>query len=490
MKTFALVLSLTCTAVISGQSVMIPDSTVAGLDTVATVASNHWTHAENLEAEEADWVQTLLVKNPDLKAFNFNTFDKAESYPSISTDGLHMFFVHHQSVDWVFYTSRKTLADDWSVPVPIKINGLSLAGPGDGPAGENATGGRLLSAAFAPDEKHIYVSGLWDGEAHLIYLIADEKETAVFQFQHECSFVNATGEMEKPGFLSCMSFCDDGRQMFAYANKDMTCYTLSGDRTWRVLYKLGTDGSIMGRVTQDGKYFIGAEGRDFGDDDETVFLIRRNSKEENFKPDNAFELYTLQNKEAHLLQPDYCPESGELLMVINNRPVWESNSVYFVKVNITDDLPPYVRDNEIVILETEASTSVEDVLVYEIPATDPGKVPEPAVAQTPRVQRPETYKSLEQSDGITASKIALGLPFPNPASQVIHFYYQAKAVESAESTKVWIHDMSGKVVYQGLLPGGNREASVNISSLAPGTYTLSVGISGLQSDGVRFSVAR
>lgn len=427
----------------------------------------------------------LLAQNPDLKGFNFNHDNKAESYPSLSNDGLHLFFVHNQSIDWIFYTSRKTLQDDWEVPVPLRISGVDFGGSADG------TSARLLTATFAPDTNNIYVSGIWNGKAHLLHLKKEGGPKGAYAFDFECSFQDALGAPQELDFISNMSFCNEEREMFVYINRTQMCYSREADQIWKFKYMVGSEGEYIGRVSEDGKSLIlsiGSEGEKSSR--QQIIVVRRTDYSEVFNMDKAFLLYELNSRDAFLNQPAYCQSSGELVLVINNEHYWDSNNIFFVHADVSADLPHYVPESMPAtsyaeIVETDAEPMLEREYIQE-----PVALPSDTKRVNEFVAPSENQKLIETATGVIESKISIGMPFPNPASQIIHFYYQSQGIEATESMKVFVHDNSGKMVYQGILPSGSREGSVNVSGLSPGIYTLSVAISGLQSDGIRFSVSR
>ena len=92
---------------------------------------------------------------------------------------------------------------------------------------------------------------------------------------------------------------------------------------------------------------------------------------------------------------------------------------------------------------------------------------------------------LNVSDGTEAFKIAIGRPFPNPTSGIFHIYYQSVSADATDKPVLQINDLAGKTVLTMTLEPGNHAATVDLSKLPAGTYSVSAVIGGLQSPAER-----
>jgi hypothetical protein len=410
---------------------------------------------------------------PGLTPFEFNQPKKAESYPFISADGLHLLYVHNQSSDWIFYCHRSTVSAAWSVPLPLEFEGIpELDGGYEKDESKHA---RLTSAAFYGDENTLFVSGNWDGIFRMARLKKSGSKTATYKLDKFIEFEDVNGAAYTPGWLSNMSFCEKFGEMYAYIHNSTVCFKEVSDGIYRWQYELLNEPyTIIGKVTPDGLGFVTSltdEG--WGG----LILLKRESGEQQFSMSNAFVLFQTTN-DLLLLQPAYCPATRSVFLVENKMGGWAENNLYSMPVDIDVATEPYVPSKSETVFAEEDVMPPEPILVAvaDLPRIDTASIP---------VKTMEHKAVLQVSDGTEAFKIAIGRPFPNPTSAIFHIYYQSLSADATDKPVMHINDLSGKTVLTMSLEPGNHAATVDLSKLPAGTYSVSAVIGSLQSPAER-----
>lgn len=453
-----------------------PDMPPMAEDIEVDKASDHWLPAaDDEDGSEEDYPR------PGLIPFDFNQSGKAESYPFISNDGLHLLFTHNQSEDWIFYSHRNSVSDGWSVPVPLEFTGVKeLEGFSKGEAHA-----RLLSGAFYLDENTLYICGSWGNGGKLARFYKEYSGDATYRFDTYITIESEYGKELNTSFLSNISFSPSTSEMFLYLGDNTVCLKKTGDATYRVAYTVGGDLKLMGKVTMDGMHFITEKSFDRPERGE-LLILTRNSADEQFSMDNAFILY--ENTGLGLLQPCYSEAMKAVVLVENKSGGWTENNIYTVPVNIFQASVKFVVPEDIgvepmYVDEFDVTESIaEDMPVDEIVPVPP---PHPANILNRDVVRMETENSVQSTNGVEAVKIAIGKAFPNPTTGIFHIYYQSASQKPGDKTSFEVYSVAGEKVLSQNVVSGNGAASIDLSGLPPGTYSVSAGISGVQSEAIK-----
>lgn len=439
----------------------------------------------NPDIAESGVNKTWVVKDdtyerPGFEPFSFNHNGAGDGYPSISSDGLRMYFSHNQNKDWMFFCSRNSVSEDWSVPVPVEIYGL-----GETYDESNANIIRLLTISFGSDDQTVYISGAWGIGMHLAKLRRIDNSWVKFEFETDYKFQSRNGTEMNVSFITNMSFCNNDREMYCYMGSGISKFIQATDGIWSEVEEIGEHGDFMGRVLPDGLHFITSIGSDHKRPSNQLWLLKRSSFSQSFN--ECTPVVILNRPDLTFFQPSASIAAGKIALVENHSGDWNHNNIYFV---------PLVLDGP------TAATEIKDLA--QTPKTDNAilsvqVVPGPGMSVTPVVSLATptnpampsgTKTELRTNSGIEAYSLELGNPFPNPASNTIYFYYRSKGSEIGQFTTAEVVDLTGKTAISKSIDTGNGEAALDISSLAPGTYMLRIGIAGLQTASKKFVVVR
>lgn len=399
----------------------------------------------DLNAQNKD-CENMVFNTIELMPFEFNERCKTESYPSLSTDGLNLYYTNNQTYDWIFYSHRDNVNSKWSVPVPIEINNFKSP---------------IRSAVLSEDQSKLYfISGK--------KMYVANRGDKMFQFETPDE-IDLKTDSDAP--LAYISMYPGENKFIAYVNsKDpngtMVQFRRTGENSFIFDKIISATKREMGTLSHNGLLYY------FTNDDFPNVLFCR--KRQDINSDFAPEIYKVRQFERHLTinQMRMSEQSGTLVLVLSDA-VWDRNDIYFTEMKLNDSAARKYEVFDVVGYRQSLPVKNTEALVREYKPADPLK-----------------SRQIINTKGAEFCKIELGQAFPNPAKNTFYFYYSVSAENASENEMpvFKVIDVAGRVVYTEKLDQMKGEAKVILDDVPSGSYMIKVEYAGVSSDMIKITI--
>jgi hypothetical protein len=386
----------------------------------------------------------------ELKEFDFNTKGKTEAYPSLTSDGMGLYYTNNQTKNWIFYTHRDAISAKWQVPVPIVIEGFDTC---------------ILSCCFIDNSRTLYFTtgrGVYASRAL-------EGSFSRFGEARKIHIINRNSGDEVMAPFSYLSFSSDMTLMYAYIGNSrdvsMASYRLFGENTYEFNEVITASNKEMGRISGDGLVYYFTN-----DENPNVLYCKRRSS-----PDWAFGPAVFTVKEFRdnidIGQVSIAEKAGVLALVVS-KDLWEKNDLYLLDI---DGTVPKIISSPQYWSYKPSSSSVETAVVPPVENIS-GAVEENIAGPV------ETITQINAGSGAGIYKVEIGKAYPNPAKNLFYFYYSVESDKdrSKQATAV-VMDNTGREVYSRKLDNLKGEARIELENVAPGTYFIRIDYNGTSS---------
>jgi hypothetical protein len=392
----------------------------------------------------------LIFNTNELIPFDYNERCQTEAYPSMSMDGLELFYTHNQSYDWIFYSWRSNPNNQWSVPVPITITQFKQS---------------ILSSCLSHDKKTLYFTS---GDK-FYKCNRTEDFSSVFGIPEEIQ-ITGVGADELV-LQSNLSFNLDESILYAFVKptQRMAQFKRENDRTYIFEKYVSQSNGEMGVLSNNGKLYLFSN----SNFPYLLFCKKRASLDVDFSP----EVYVVKQFEQQLTvgQVRISESTNKMVMVLSDY-AWNRNDLYFCDFVLNDSIINRFKIFDEQQFKKDYNPSIQSVLYV----TDVQKV------------NPVKTKSLIDEKGSEAYKIEIGQTFPNPCYGTFYFYYSVSTQNDLgdELPIVKVMDNNGRVVYQANLEQYKGEGKVILENGKTGDYRLQIIYAGISSEIVKIHLSR